>query len=121
MSTRPTENPVGYGKPPRHTRFQKGRSGNPKGRPKRLENFAKLARRTLNEKIVIRENGERRTITKWQAALKQLVNKAASGDLRAIRELLKLQDTIAQQEDTVDDKIVVNIVRFGDEDHPATN
>src|SRR5438128_100740 len=112
MSPPSADYQVGYGKPPRHTQFKKGQSGNPKGRPKGSENFAKLTRRILNEKIVIRENGERRTITKWQAALKQLVNKGASGDLRAIRELLKLQAEMAQQEATIDDKIVVKIVRF---------
>ncbi len=30
---------VGYGKPPRHTRFQPGRSGNPRGRPKDTKNL----------------------------------------------------------------------------------
>ncbi len=63
---------------------------------------------------MIRENGERRTITKCHAALKQLANKAASGDLRAIRELLKLRAEIAQQEATIDDKLVVQIVHFGE-------
>ena len=87
---------IGYGKPPRHTRFRKGRSGNPKGRPKTGQSFERLARQAFNEKIVIRENGERRTITKMQAALKQLANKAASGDARAVREALKLQTKFAE-------------------------
>ncbi len=89
---------VGYGKPPRYTRFRKGHSGNPKGRPKGAQNWARLACQIFNEKIVIRENGERRTITKFEAALKQLMNKAASGDAAAIREVIRLRAAIADIE-----------------------
>jgi hypothetical protein len=77
--------------------------------------FARLARRVFNEKIVTRENGERRTISKWQAALKQLANKAASGNLPAIRELVRLQAAIAGSEKDNAQPLVVKIVRFGDE------
>src|SRR5712675_320444 len=87
---------------------QDGQSGNPKGRPKASESFARLARQTLNERIVIKENGERRTITKLQAALKQLINKAASGDARAIREVFKLQAMIAEHDKSTDEKVIVN-------------
>jgi Family of unknown function (DUF5681) len=46
--------------------------------------LARLAHRIQNENIRVRENGERRTITKLEAILKQLANKGVSGDLRAI-------------------------------------
>ena len=91
MSQRRPGYEVGYAKPPQYTRFRKGQSGNPKGRPKGLQSFARLARQAFNEKIAIKENGERRIITKLQAALKQLANKAASGDAAAIREVLRVQ------------------------------
>jgi hypothetical protein len=81
------ETAVGYGKPPVHTRFHKGQSGNPQGRPKGRLNVATVLEKTLHEKVVINENGRRRTITKLEAALKQMVNKAASGDLAALRQL----------------------------------
>ena len=87
---------VGYGKPPQSTRFRKGQSGNPKGRPKGVQSFARLARQAFNEKIAIKENGKRRIITKLHAALKQLANKAASGDAAAIREVLRVQAAIAE-------------------------
>jgi hypothetical protein len=89
---------VGYGKPPRATRFKKGLSGNLKGRPKGSLNVATVFTKTLREKVVINENGRRKTVTKLQAALKQLVNKGASGDLRALRQLVELaHDAEAKQ------------------------
>jgi hypothetical protein len=81
---------VGYGHPPESTRFKKGQSGNPQGRPKGSLNLSTLLMRTLREKVIITENGKRKTVTKFHAVIKQLVNKAASGDLRASHELLTL-------------------------------
>jgi hypothetical protein len=91
----PTETPepdnaVGFGRPPASTRFKKGISGNPKGRPKGSLNVATVFMKTLREKVVINEHGQRKTVTKLEAAFKQLVNKAASGDLRAIGQLRDL-------------------------------
>lgn len=79
---------VGYGKPPRHTQFNKGRSGNPKGRGKGSKNFATEIQNELAARVPIVENGRRRNITKRSAVAKQLVNKAAAGDPRAIPILL---------------------------------
>jgi hypothetical protein len=81
---------VGYGKPPRHAQFTKGRSGNAHCRPKGTLNLANVLERTLREKVVVNENGHRKTITKLQAAITQLVNKAASGDGHAVRYLCQL-------------------------------
>ena len=98
MSEGPSDDQVGYGKPPRHSRFRKGQSGNPRGRPKGLQSAARLARSILNEKIVIRENGKRRAITRREAMLKQLANKGVMGDLRSIREVLNLDAAGAEVE-----------------------
>ena len=81
---------VGYCKPPKHSRFKKGESGNPHGRPKGTLNMATVLERTLRERVVINENGKRRTVTKLEAAFKQLTNKAASGELRALQLLATL-------------------------------
>lgn len=91
---------VGYGKPPRHSRFQKGRSGNPRGRPKGSQSAAQLARRILNEKIVIKETGQRRMITRREAMLKQLAKKGVMADLRSIREVLDLDAAGAPAENS---------------------
>ncbi len=78
---------VGYGKPPSPTRFQKGRSGNPKGRPHGSRNSGTLLREILSERVEVRENGRVRTVTKKELILRYVVNKAATGDSRA-REFL---------------------------------
>jgi hypothetical protein len=81
---------VGFGKPPRQTRFRKGHSGNPKGRPRGKRNLATVLAQTLEEKIEVEENGVRKTITKMEAAIKKLVDKAIAGDLAALRQLASL-------------------------------
>jgi Family of unknown function (DUF5681) len=78
---------VGYGKPPRHAGFQKGRSGNPKGRPKGSKNLATLVAQALDEKVMVTEEGRRRRVTKRELVVTQLVNKSAAADLRAIKQL----------------------------------
>src|SRR6267154_1850544 len=81
---------VGYRKPPGHTRFKKGRSGNPKGRPAGAKNLSTLLSEALNEPVVVTENGGHRKITKRQAIIKQLVNQSATADWRAVKILLDM-------------------------------
>ena len=80
---------VGYGKPPRHTRFEKGApSANPRGRPRK--DMAALLVEGLNKKVVVTENGRRRRITLREAITRQLINQSASADLRATKMLLDM-------------------------------
>lgn len=82
---------IGYGKPPVGTRFRKGESGNPKGRPRGARNLSTIMERALNERVTVTENGHRRSITKREAMAKQLVNKGAKGEYKAIQVLLNYQ------------------------------
>jgi hypothetical protein len=91
---------VGYGKPPRNTRFAKGRSGNPKGRAKGAKNLPTVLMKTLNESVTVTENGQRRAITKLEAMTKQLVNKAASGEPKATQLLLGMIQLIEGRAET---------------------
>jgi len=81
---------VGLGKPPKRSRFRKGSSGNPKGRPDGKCNVATVLDRILHEKIVLHENGKKRIVTKLEAAIEALVTKAISGDSIAMRNLIAL-------------------------------
>jgi hypothetical protein len=99
-ANRPKNRAFGYGNPPIHTRFKKGQSGNPKGRPKGSKNLATLLERVLTEQVVITENGKRRSISKLEASFKQLLNGAAIGDLAAMRQLYALLPWLESQLDS---------------------
>src|SRR5580693_4118675 len=88
---------VGYGKPPRRTRFIKGQSGNPRGRPPGAKNLKTLLSEALNETVIVTENGGRRKVTKRQAIITQLVNRSATADFRAIKILLDIVRDIERQ------------------------
>jgi len=83
------EEAVGYGKPPKHSQFRPGQSGNPKGRPKGVPDISAMLAAAMNEPVFITENGARKRITKMEAAIKQLANKAAGGDARATKLLME--------------------------------
>jgi hypothetical protein len=81
---------VGYGKPPRHTRFKPGVSGNPKGRPKGHLNITTIIKETAREKVSIRQGQKTSTVPKLSAFVQLVFNKALAGDPRAATLLLKL-------------------------------
>ena len=93
----PKQNPaapgyaVGYGKPPLHTRFRKGRSGNPLGRPKRATDLASLLTRALDRRVT---SDDRDAGTQREAIIAALVEKSAAGDLRATKLLFELMRQI---------------------------
>lgn len=79
---------VGYGKPPKHAQFKKGKTGNPKGRSKGHKNLATDLADQLDRRINVTSNGRRRSVTQQQAILIQLAARALQGDLKAATLLL---------------------------------
>ncbi len=83
---------VGYGRPPRHTRFRKGRSGNPKGRPKGSKPAKTLLQEALSAPVAVTEGGSTRVIEQRHALFKAMVAKAIKGDVRAAALAVNLME-----------------------------
>ncbi|MBV7259010.1 DUF5681 domain-containing protein [Erythrobacter crassostreae] len=92
---------VGFAKPPKKHRFKKGKSGNPKGRPKGSKGLKTDLKEELASKMTVKIAGQEHTGTKQRLALKALTVRAAAGELKAIVQLSSL---------------VVNVVGVEDED-----
>lgn len=100
MAKKPADYAVGYGKPPAHTRFRKGHSGNPRGRPKGALNLATDLAEELGERIRVREGDRELSVTKQRAMLKALVARALKGDARAANAILALIARLVEPDST---------------------
>src|SRR5215472_12677701 len=87
---------VGYGKPPRHTQFQKGRSGNPGGRSRKAPatRLRELALREAYRTVIVHEDGHAVPMPAIQAVLRSQIDVAAAGNVRAQRAVLAMIDDI---------------------------
>jgi hypothetical protein len=76
---------VGPGRPPLHSRFKAGQSGNPKGRPRGSLNLASIVKKEGNKKIKVKEGGRERIVTKMEAATAQQWQKAMQGNVASAK------------------------------------
>ena len=81
---------VGYGKPPKATRFKPERSGNPKGRPRGRRNKRSVIREVIDRKVTLRENGRTRRVSVFEALVESLVAKALKGSINDHIKLIQL-------------------------------
>ena len=108
---------VGFRRPPEATRFKKGRSGNPRGRPRGSLNLTTDLTAELGERITVREDGKPRRVTKQRALIKSLLAKALQGDVRAAGALLALRarensEALDGQNQEVDEAELLLVERF---------
>lgn len=96
---------IGYGRPPKHTRFQKGQSGNRAGRPKGSLSLAAQVRKDAGLPVVVTINGVRKKFTRRQAASQQMTLKAAGGDMKAIDRMAALTGEDVIKNETAPDGI----------------
>jgi len=82
-----SEYSVGYCRPPLHSRFKPGKSGNPKGRPRAQKNGTTILNTFLNERVTLREG---RVMSKFEALILNLLNRALTNDHKAFANLFVL-------------------------------
>jgi Family of unknown function (DUF5681) len=110
-----SEYKIGYGKPPKSGQFKRGKSGNPKGRPRASLKLATDLAAELNEQITVREDGKPRRVSKQRALIKSLMAKALQGDVRANAAVLALYARVItdlpDDEDSIVEENELQIVR----------
>jgi Family of unknown function (DUF5681) len=105
---------VGYGRPPAAHRFQPGRSGNPRGRPKGAKNETTVLRDLLNRKIDVRQGGRARKITVFEAILLRFTEDALKGNTKSAAFLFnryagnEASDSQPDNDLTADDREVLD-------------
>jgi len=92
---------VGYGKPPQATRFRKGQSGNPKGRPKGSTHLYSVLEKILRQTVAIRQDGQTRRLSQLEVVLTALTRKAMQGDGKATSDLLKLMAKLTERQEAL--------------------
>ena len=96
---------VGYGKPPQHSRFKPGRSGNPKGKKRATRSFGTEVRATLGMPVVLTDSDRPRKVTTSEAALMRLREKALRGDGRSLDRLIELRREYCDENDTTSEQM----------------
>jgi hypothetical protein len=99
---------VGYGRPPQKSRFKRGVSGNPKGRPKRKPLAAgDIVNKVLNASAEYRERGQTKKATRRELTLRNYVRLALKGDVKAAEILLRLRAHAQRYGDAGNKKVEV--------------
>ncbi|HEY8670364.1 MAG TPA: DUF5681 domain-containing protein [Terriglobales bacterium] len=93
------EGKAGYKRPPVKSRFPKGKSGNPFGRKKGQRNMATVLNEVLQQTVTVKQGDKSERLTKGEAAIKVIMNKANNGDRRAIEAVSYLAEKIGRIED----------------------
>jgi hypothetical protein len=93
---------VGFKRPPVHSRFRKGCSGNPNGRTKGTKNLRTDLSEVLQERITVPMGDRKVRISKQRALVMALYAKSVKGDSRSITILVNLMLRVPGFADAVD-------------------
>lgn len=108
------DEPVGYKRPPRWGRFPKGQSGNPRGRPPKMDKkvairqpaklteFEQLIRDLLGEEVLLTLGGRKMSVTKKRALLLNLFKQAMNGTPVAIREMNRVIEKVEAKQEALE-------------------
>lgn len=99
MAKRRDQNKIGYGRPPVHSRFKPGQSGNRKGRPKGRRNVRTVVEEVLSQRIAIREGDRTRSLSKLEGLVLTMLNKALQGDAKAQTAFMHLIRSVGMTEE----------------------
>lgn len=121
---------VGYKNPPLFSRFAKGISGNPNGRPKGDKNSSSILKDILAKEVTVKRNGQPSRVNTTVAIWLQLVNRALSGDLKAISMVLSQVSGLEMKEEEKEkvfsalkreDKFIIENFMERNKDNPSEN
>jgi Family of unknown function (DUF5681) len=97
VSPQQDDDGVGYGRPPKKTRWEKGQSGNPRRQyPARSKSTVELIDKFFLRPVEVTLGGETQNVPTLEAIVLQLWLKGVSGDQRALKVLLKYQEFARQ-------------------------
>jgi hypothetical protein len=119
---------TGYGRPPEHTRFRPGTSGNPKGRPKQSKNLKSIIQQALTSTVTVRENGRLRSVSKIEGVVLSQLERALKGNEKAALAVLRMAGHVdllnggdgsadGDQLSPADERILAQLL--GDQKNPA--
>jgi uncharacterized protein DUF5681 len=91
---------IGYRRPPKTTQFKKGKSGNPRGRPRGRRDIGNVLIDVTGQKIAVTENGRTRRMPALEVMLRRLTNAALQDDQPARKLLFDLMERYADLTET---------------------
>jgi hypothetical protein len=104
---------IGYRRPPKHTQFKKGISGNPRGRPKGTNSVLALLEKALHRRVTITVGSRPKSVSAISAILLQLTSRALRGEHQALKIVLQLSQAAESARKTRQDNKQLVVVLKG--------